>query len=192
MMSGQVTPMRLAGVLAAAALIATGAASLAPAAPLDNETCAQLKREVVDLDGIGARNNMAKGPAWAKANLSSAQLEQIKKLIEIEEAIAFRCMRPKSPTEAQAPAKAKVKVKAASKTSTQDPTPAAVTAGAAKPKPQPPAAGAGEAAATAPCPAKAKPKPAARPADAETTAAAPPPAKPKPKPKPQDTFIPAN
>ena len=161
--------LRLAGVLTAAALVVTGAVTLAPtlapAAPLDEQTCAQLKREVGDLEGIGARNNMAKGPAWAKSNLSAAQIEQIKKLIEIEEAVMFRCSRPK-PVVAQQPAPGKAKVKVPVKTVAKAP-----------------AADGTQAAAAAPAVAKPKPKPkpvAAQPGTGEAAAAPPP----KPRPKP--------
>jgi len=78
--------------------------SLATAAPLDGQTCDQLKREVGDLEKIGARANFDKGAAWGKANLGSAQLEQVKKLIEMDETIAFRCPRAKPQPEPQAAA----------------------------------------------------------------------------------------
>lgn len=115
------TRLKIVVAAAGAAMLVTGfmavAPTPAPAAPLDPETCEQLKREVGDLDRIGARNNMAKGAAWGKANLNSTSLEQVKKLIEIEEAIAFRCPKPKPPVEqaAVAPGPGKPKVKAAAK-----------------------------------------------------------------------------
>ena len=68
----------------------------ASAAPLDEEACTQLKQEMQLLESRGARTNMANGPIWAKANLAKDKLAEIKSLIEIEEALAFRCPQPKA------------------------------------------------------------------------------------------------
>jgi hypothetical protein len=97
------------GVFAAAlavtlALAMTAAATLAPAAQLDDKTCVQLKLEIGQLEGLGARDNFAKGAAWGKANLRSNQLEQVKKLIEMDETVQFRCPRPKPIVQAADPA----------------------------------------------------------------------------------------
>ncbi len=78
-----------------AGLVLTGASTLVPAAQLDEKTCAQLKLEIGQLEGLGARDNLAKGATWGKANLRGNQLEQVKKLIEMDETVAFRCPRPK-------------------------------------------------------------------------------------------------
>jgi hypothetical protein len=64
---------------------------MAHAASLDKETCDKLKGEQTELEGAGARANMAKGPEWAKANLGAEKLGQIKRLIEVEELLLFRC-----------------------------------------------------------------------------------------------------
>ena len=134
--------MRCAAGIFAAGLVATALSGGAPAAPLDEQTCQQLKREVGDLEGIGARANLAKGPAWGKSNLSSAQLEQVKKLIEIEETVAFRCPRPKPVPEVQAgavPAKAKAKQppKGAPKAKAQAPVKDAATPAQSKAQAKP-------------------------------------------------------
>src|SRR5262245_6390341 len=65
--------------------------SVAAAAPLDQEACARLKTELLQLELAGARTNMAKGADWAKVNLVADKLLQIKRLIEIDEQILFRC-----------------------------------------------------------------------------------------------------
>ncbi len=159
--------------LAAAALMAT-AVSVAPAAPLDQQTCDQLKREVVQLEGLGARDNLGKGAVWGKANLRSQQLEQVKKLIEMDEAIAFRCPIPK-PEPPVAPVVTKVKGKAPAKAAAKPPATASAPAAAqAKPKPRP------------------KPKAAAATTDGGSGAAAPrQQAKPKPPaPKRTDAYSP--
>jgi hypothetical protein len=61
------------------------------ATPLDPDTCGKLKVEREGLEQAGARSNMAKGPEWAKANLAADKLEQIRRLIELEGQLLFRC-----------------------------------------------------------------------------------------------------
>jgi hypothetical protein len=63
----------------------------AGAAPLDADTCAKLKVEQTQLEDAGAGRNMAKGPQWAKANLAPDKIEQVRRLIELEELLLFRC-----------------------------------------------------------------------------------------------------
>jgi hypothetical protein len=167
--------IRLAALLAAAGLVATAMSTRAPAGPLDEQTCEQLKREVADLESLGARTTLAKGAAWGKANLDSRQLEVIRKLIEIDEAIAFRCPRPKPVPDVAAAAAPKAK---------RPPK------GAPKVKPEQRKTKPGEVAKAAA--AKGQPK-AATPAGDGRVGAAPPPAKPRPKPaqpKAQDAYVP--
>jgi hypothetical protein len=76
-------------VLGALLLLAWSGA--AAAATLDQEACAGLKTELGQLELTGVRGNMAKGPEWAKGNLSADKLQQIKRLIELDEQILFRC-----------------------------------------------------------------------------------------------------
>ena len=72
--------------LSALALLALAAASAnVGAAPLDAATCGMLKGEQVKLEHSGVRNSMAKGPDWAKANLAPEKLEQIKRLLQLDE-----------------------------------------------------------------------------------------------------------
>lgn len=79
---------RSLGLSAIALLVQVGAAA---AEPLDKETCDKLQAEQTQLEGAGVRSNMANGPEWAKANLTPDKLAQIKRLIEVEELLAFRC-----------------------------------------------------------------------------------------------------
>lgn len=175
--SGQVR--RLLAAVMAVGLGVTGFVAIAPAAPLDEQTCQQLKRDAADLEGIGARANLGKGAAWGRTNLNSTQLEQVKKLIEIDEAIAFRCPRPK-PVPEVVPGAAPVAGKAKAKALGKAPQKAQPGAKAAKGDP-----------ATA---AKPRPKPKAA-ADAGTGQPAPQAvSKPKPRPaplapKPQDAYV---
>ena len=76
-------------VLGAAAALAWAAPALA--ATLDQEACAKLKAELSQLELTGARGTLAKGPEWAKANLAADKLQQIKRLLELDEQILFRC-----------------------------------------------------------------------------------------------------
>jgi hypothetical protein len=61
------------------------------AAPLDAATCGLLKGEQAQLEKNGVRDSMAKGPEWAKAKLDADKLEQIKRLIFLDEQVLFRC-----------------------------------------------------------------------------------------------------
>lgn len=155
----------LLGGVSSAALLAT--ATLAPAAQHDQETCDQLKREVAQLEGMGVRDNLAKGAAWGKANLRSAQLEQVKKLIEMDEHVAFRCPRPKPQPELQPAAaaagqtKAKVLGKGVAKAQSAEAAKAGQEQAKARPKPKPKTASEGAGEAAAPAAAKPRPRPAA-------------------------------
>jgi hypothetical protein len=167
---------------------------VAAAAALEQDACAKLKTELLQLELAGTRTSMAKGPDWAKANVGADKLQQIKRLLEVEEQILFRCqgkpliVLPEGvdgeaaavPADGTAAAKAAAETKGASK----DPQPPPGKAKAALP------AGAKAAGAAAKAPpgkaagaAKATPEPAAT--------AAPPKPKPKPKPKVDDAYRPA-
>ena len=62
------------------------------AAPLDADTCSKLDAERLQLEFAGARTNMAKGPEWAKtAKLSTEALNQIRRLIDVDGQLLFRC-----------------------------------------------------------------------------------------------------
>ena len=61
------------------------------AAPLDKDDCARLKTEQSQLEQAGTRGGMGRGPEWAKANLAPDKLEQIRRLIEVDEQLLFRC-----------------------------------------------------------------------------------------------------
>ncbi len=67
----------------------------ARAAPLDDAACVSLSVERDGLIAQGIKDDKAKGPAWAKANLSDERLAAIAHLIELEEQLSFRC--PRSP-----------------------------------------------------------------------------------------------
>lgn len=61
------------------------------AKPLDKEACKGLEAEKKTLVASGIVKQMAKGALWAKENMSSAQLEQVKRYITVDEQLQFRC-----------------------------------------------------------------------------------------------------
>ncbi|HWE21445.1 MAG TPA: hypothetical protein VG758_30450 [Hyphomicrobiaceae bacterium] len=81
------TPGRLPLYLVALVALLTPAR----AAPLDADTCFKLMGEHNQLEAAGIEQNMAKGPAWAKANLAPEKLAQVQRFIELEELLLFRC-----------------------------------------------------------------------------------------------------
>lgn len=93
--------MRSTGLTVAATFTCLTVAVLiarpAHAAPLEKEACDQIKAEQATLGTAGARAHYAKGPAWAKANLTPEKLQQVARLIEIDEQVAFRCIEPRQP-----------------------------------------------------------------------------------------------
>src|SRR5262245_38116503 len=173
----------------------------AAAAALDQEACARLKTELLQLELAGVRVSMAKGPDWAKANLATDKLDQIRRLLEVEAQILFRCQGkplvvlpegvdaepvPPERKEAGTPppaADGKAAPKQVKQPAAKPPAKAAVPPAASAAAPA--AAKAGPAAATAPT-AKAGAAKAPEPAPA-------PPAKPKPavKAKADDAYKPA-
>ena len=60
-------------------------------APLDKEGCAKLKAEQGQLEHAGTRGSMGKGPQWAKTNLEPEKLDQVRRLLEVDEQLLFRC-----------------------------------------------------------------------------------------------------
>ncbi len=61
------------------------------AKPLDKEACKGLEAEKKSLIASGVAKQMAHGALWAKENLSSVQLEQVKRYIAVDEQLEFRC-----------------------------------------------------------------------------------------------------
>ena len=118
--------------LLAPALVASTAVTVAR--PLDEAACNILRTEQARLEQTGTRTAMGKGPDWARSHASVALLNDIARLIEVDESLSFRCPRPKpvieasdDADEADGPAEAKAK----------DGKSAATTPPAPKPKPKP-------------------------------------------------------
>jgi len=75
-------------VFICALLLQTSAARVAQ---LGKEDCAKFKGEQELMEKAGVRSSMAKGAQWAKANLAPDQLDQVRRLIELDEQLLFRC-----------------------------------------------------------------------------------------------------
>jgi hypothetical protein len=168
-------------LLAAVAALAAALAQ-ARAAPLDTETCNKLLTEHGELEQAGVEADMAKGPEWAKANLIPEKLARIRRFIEIQEQLLFRC-RQKSlvilPTEVEPEDKEQDK-KEGEKTATTPKT----SGPADKAKAPSPAA---KKPAVKPAPKQTKPAPANEKAPAKAKAAAKQPAAAKTEPQPSAT-----
>lgn len=63
----------------------------AQAANLDKDACARLEEEQTKFEKAGVRATIAKGAAWAKDNLPLDKLQEVRRLIEVDEQILFRC-----------------------------------------------------------------------------------------------------
>jgi hypothetical protein len=81
--------MRAGLTLVLTAMLLQG--SGARAATLDKDTCGRLEEEQTTLEKAGVRTTLAKGAAWAKDNLPLDKLQQVRRLIEVDEQILFRC-----------------------------------------------------------------------------------------------------
>jgi len=74
--------------IAAIVLSAPGAAS---ANPLDEQACQRLKTERQALTVLGIDKHIEKGAAWAKERLTVADLNLVKRYLDVFEQIKFRC-----------------------------------------------------------------------------------------------------
>jgi hypothetical protein len=72
-------------------VLALGAMAPAAAVPLEAPVCEQLQLQYDALRADGAADDMARGPEWARANLSDERLRRVGILLEIEEKLNFRC-----------------------------------------------------------------------------------------------------
>lgn len=72
---------------------------------LDKRTCKTLKVELAGMLAVGIKDDMERGPLWAKDNLPPEKLAKIRRLIEVEEQLEFRCGMRRSRVVAVSPAK---------------------------------------------------------------------------------------
>lgn len=69
---------------------------------LDAESCRRHKSEYDTLGASGIREMMAKGPDWAKTNLTKERIEQVRRYLALEEDVRFRCPLGKARPELEA------------------------------------------------------------------------------------------
>jgi septal ring-binding cell division protein DamX len=67
----------------------------ASALPMTPEECDRARSEQTTLDKAGIAADMARGAEWGRANLSPDRLREVKRWMELQEQILFRCPRPK-------------------------------------------------------------------------------------------------
>ena len=80
-------------IVPALALLAgwlAGASGLS-ADPLDKAACDRLQAEKQTLVVLGVNKEFTKGPEWAKANLAQSELNLLKRYIDLDEQLKFRC-----------------------------------------------------------------------------------------------------
>jgi hypothetical protein len=82
--------MRRSGFTLAVVALAAGSSGVG-ATRLDKSACNLLNAELAGIVATGTRDDMEQGPAWAKANLPPVRLGKIRRLIELEEQLEFRC-----------------------------------------------------------------------------------------------------
>lgn len=61
------------------------------ATPLDKSACTALVSELEALVSTGLRDDIERGPEWAKKNLSNERVRNALRLLEVEDQIEFRC-----------------------------------------------------------------------------------------------------
>ena len=76
-------------VVAAAVWVAVP--SMAFATKLDKAACAELSTELSAITGTGIKSEMERGPEWAKANMPPERLQSVRRLLELEDQLEFRC-----------------------------------------------------------------------------------------------------
>lgn len=152
--------MKRASFLVAMLVLASGGSR---AERLDASACDGLRGEQARLVSAGARRDMERGPEWARANLGRDRLDQIAKLMSVDEQLIFRCtvLQPHpAAVEASGPVPAKSKTKHAKAADGDTPS-------EGKPKKKAPAAALKSSQSDdAPKPAKKKTKPATNGAEA--------------------------
>jgi hypothetical protein len=72
-------------------LLCVGGGRLAQASPLPPEVCGNLRTEVQNLEQGGLRATIARGPESAKTSLTPEQLNHIRRLLDLDAQLKFRC-----------------------------------------------------------------------------------------------------
>lgn len=94
------------GALLVAALVCVSRAAPATAPKLDVLTCADLRIEQQKAVEAGLAADVARGPEWAKANLTPERLRQLELFIAVDEQVKFGCRDAKLTADAERAAEA--------------------------------------------------------------------------------------
>lgn len=73
------------------ALMLSAASGSVHAAKLDKEACAGLASELAAITATGIKAEMERGPDWGKANMSADRLRDVRRVLELEDELQFRC-----------------------------------------------------------------------------------------------------
>jgi hypothetical protein len=115
--------MKLQRNILALALLA-GSLVAALAAKLDKTACNELSSELAGMVASGVRDDIGRGPDWAQSNLPPERLRSIKRLLEVEDQLEFRCGTGRGKALAVAPAKPPAKSADENDTNKKSHTPA--------------------------------------------------------------------
>ncbi|MBI4724923.1 MAG: hypothetical protein HY765_08085, partial [Rhodomicrobium sp.] len=64
------------------------------AAPLGKDACAKLAQDLQDMKALDVERLMENGPSWAVSHLSPADLNLVRRYIDLGEQVKFRCTAP--------------------------------------------------------------------------------------------------
>lgn len=82
---------KLLAVAASLLGLIAGLPASADAVPLTEAACQRYASERSILRRLGVDLHLARGPEWARENLTSPQLDLIQRYIKLDEALKFRC-----------------------------------------------------------------------------------------------------
>jgi hypothetical protein len=82
----------------------------ATAPKIDAETCTSLRLEQIKFRQSGILDDMNKGAAWAKTNLSADRLREIQHYLELDEQVQFGCRDAKLTAEAKRASEAAARI----------------------------------------------------------------------------------
>jgi hypothetical protein len=77
---------------------------------LDPDTCTSLRLEQIKFRQSGILDDMSKGAAWAKANLSADRIREIQHYLELDEQVRFGCRDAKLSDEAKRASEAAARI----------------------------------------------------------------------------------
>jgi len=93
-------------ILLAAAVTLMGSGG-AWSGKLDKAACAAIASEIESIASTGLREDMERGPEWARANMPPERLEKVRRLLELGDQLEFRCpgrLKSKKPEQTVSPA----------------------------------------------------------------------------------------